>query len=195
MNQQLIASVRAGDLGAVKAWLEGGGDVHARDEHGWSALAWAAGAGQAAVVALLLERGADARETGHDGRTPYQIALAAGRREAARILAEAEAAQGGGAPQATLRPYCRAYPSGELRRFPGWSGTEAPGAGSPEADATADPRVVFLHRDLSVTRTIWPGEQLVFHSTSDEWRRFCAEALQFEPPNDVDPIAPAAAER
>lgn len=189
MDRELLTSVRGGDVDRLQARIAEGADIHARDEHGWTVLAWAAGAGHTSAVQLLLERGADVFVTSNDGRTPYQIAVAAGRRDTARLLAEIEAARDAEAAmrssgQSALRPYCRAYTLQELRRFPEW--TEAADGVAPEGD------VVFLHQDLSVTGTIWPREQLIFESGSPAWRRFCVEQLQFSPPDDLDLMARTA---
>ena len=183
-DDALMASVRAGDVERVRALLDAGADLHARDEHEWTALCWASGAGHAAIVRVLLERGADPCAVGVDRRTPYQIALAAGRVEVARFLATVEAARGGDAVakssgQAAGRPYCRAYQLRDVRRFAAWPGSNA----DPAED---DDSVVFVHRDFSVTRTARAGEGVIFDGASAEWARFCGEELGFEPPGDFE---------
>ncbi len=179
-DMRFIDSVRAGDSDRARALLDEGSDVNARDEHEWTALCWAAGAGRTALVRLLLDRGADVCATGTDGRTPYQIAEAAGRLDVLPLLATEEAARGGACEarssgRAAERPFCRAYPLRELRRFTEW--TEPNGQGA-DADVLSDDTVVFLQRDGSVTRTVWPHEAVLFDGVSEAWQRFCAQELQ-----------------
>jgi hypothetical protein len=184
-GDQLIAHVRAGDVAHARALLDGGVPVDVRDEHDWTPLCWAAGSGDVAMLRLLLDRGADVCAAGADGRTPYQIAVAAGRRDAARVLKDAGAARGVDATsrdggQTGDRPYCRAYELRELRRYAGW--TEAPSADmDASGDDLTDDLVVFVHRDCSVTRTIWPHESMLFDGRSEDWRRFCRDTLRFDP--------------
>jgi hypothetical protein len=184
---ELIASARAGDFAGVDASLRDGADADVRDENGWSALSWAAAGGHARIVRLLIEHGADVFAAADDRRTPYQIALAAGRADVARLLSQAEADHGAPAVaassgQAAQRPYCRAYTLGDLRRFPDWS--EAGGGDLPDGEPLVDDSVLFLHRDLSVTRSVWP-EDVVFRSDSAAWRCFCEADLGFQPPDDL----------
>src|SRR4029077_16610793 len=115
---KLLEAVRAGDHPAVHAALKAGVDLQETDEHGWSALNWAAGKGDLTSIRALLDAGADAARTGKDERTPYQIALAAGHREAAGLLREAQ--KRSGAAVESAQPYCKAYRLSELRQFPHW---------------------------------------------------------------------------
>jgi ankyrin repeat protein len=66
----LIEAVKAGNLSAVATLLASGSEIHQQDEHGWASLHWAAGKGDAAVVGLLLQHGANALQVGRDQRTP-----------------------------------------------------------------------------------------------------------------------------
>jgi hypothetical protein len=79
------------------------------------------------------------------------------------------------------RPYCRAYQLRDVRRFAGWTEPVPAEAETPTADLLSDDSVVFLHRDCSVTRTIWPREAILFAGGSEEWLRFCRDTLQFDP--------------
>lgn len=188
---ELIEAVIAADRERIRELLASGTAVDAADEHGWTALSWAAGRGDAEAVALLLAGGSDVFHRGRDDRTPYLIALAAGRRNAARLLREAELRSD---PQRRglypARPYCRAYPLAELRRFPGWQELPAPAAGdSLQAEDDAAPpveEVVFVHQDLTVTRSAWHGEQVLFVSSAPDWQEFCATTLGFHVPDDLD---------
>jgi len=72
----LWAAVRAGDPKAVKAALDRGADVNARNEIGVTALWIAASKGKAEVVELLLDKGADVNA--RDGiwyQTPLSVAV------------------------------------------------------------------------------------------------------------------------
>jgi hypothetical protein len=178
-RQRLIDAVRSGDVEAVRTALDGGSEPLDRDGDDWSALDWAAGTGDAEIVHLLLEHGADPLQTGEERRTPYDIALAAGRLEAARLLRDAEErADPSRAGTRAWEPYCRGYLASELRAFDGW---HEPGDGD-----LADDAVVFLHTDLTVTASMWPGEDVIFDERSPAWEAYCRTALAFQPPDDFD---------
>ncbi|CAM9387517.1 unnamed protein product, partial [Scytosiphon promiscuus] len=86
----------AGDVSALAAALSegGGGDVHACNTDGWTALHSAAHAGQgSAVMCLLVGRGASPAAVTRRGFTPLHTACMRGRLDAARALA----------PRCTLR--------------------------------------------------------------------------------------------
>jgi outer membrane protein assembly factor BamB len=75
-RDQLWAAVRNGDATAVRAALDGGADVNARNEIGVTALWIAASKGKLEVIDLLLGRGADINA--RDGiwyQTPLSISL------------------------------------------------------------------------------------------------------------------------
>ncbi|HEV2860058.1 MAG TPA: ankyrin repeat domain-containing protein [Pyrinomonadaceae bacterium] len=168
---QLIEAVKGGAPAAVKEAIASGADLNEQDEQGWTPLCWAAARGDAALVALLLDAGADATRVGRDQRTAFMIAQAAGRAEAAALLKEGLRKAGverGGLPE---RAYCRAYPLEELRRFPGW----------PEGGDEAE--VVFLHHDLTVTRSVWRDSGVVFDGVTPEWREFVSGVLDFHAPD------------
>jgi ankyrin repeat protein len=187
----LISSVRAGDAGQTRELLAARADVAARDEDGWSALDWAAGQGDLELIGQLLAAGADAVAAAEDGRRPYDIAVAAGHREAALVLRDAAGlADPAAAADYRWRPYCRAYPVAELRRYPGWPADQAdqPEAG-PAQEAGGQPdQIVFLHDDLTVTASMWQGEDVIFDAVTDEWARFCAGELGFAVPDEIDLI-------
>lgn len=165
----LIAAVKAEDADAV-ARHASAEDVDAVDEHGWTALCWAAGVGNAGIVRLLLDAGADGGVQVPDGRGPYEIALAAGHLGAAGLLR----ADAGPMP---THPYCRAYPLSLLRRYAGWR-EEA------TTSARGDDEVVFVHDDLTVTESAWRDEDVVFADASEPWRRFLEEEVGFHVPDD-----------
>lgn len=187
----LISAVRAGDAAQTRALLAAKADVAARDEDGWSALDWAAGRGDLELIEQLLAAGADALTAAEDGRRPYDIAVAAGHRAAALALRDA-AGQADPAAVADYRwrPYCRAYPIAELSRYPGWPAgqpEQAQAGQAPEAGGQPD-QIVFLHDDLTVTASMWPGEDVIFDTVTDEWARFCERELGFAVPDEIDLI-------
>jgi ankyrin repeat protein len=79
------------DAGNVQALLSGGADVHAASRTGWTALHFAAAAGQQALMEPLLRAGADVNVPDGQGRTPLHIAAGAGYVDAARRLVNAGA--------------------------------------------------------------------------------------------------------
>lgn len=174
MNEpQLIKAAQAGDINYVQALIYGGGNLEQMDGYGWTALNWAAGRGDAAIVRLLLEAGANPANSGRDLRTPYQIALAAAHSEAASLLQQAEQNSGAGS-ESLVRPYCKAYPAKAFNRFPAWPGT------------LADDCIVYLHRDFSVTASMWHGENILFEQASEDWRCYCRDRLGFHVPDDLE---------
>ncbi len=152
-----------------------GEDRAVRDADGWTALDRAAGRGDVDRIRALLAGGVDPAEPGPDGRTPYEIALSAGHREAALLLRPAGGDHG-------WRPYCRAYRYEQLRAFPGW----VPSA----VDEPAGDEAVFLHDDLTVTRSAWPGEDVLFAGGGEQWTAFCRDALGFAVPDELDLSVP-----
>ena len=190
---KLIDAVKAGNASAVTELIEAGADVNQQDEHGWTPLNWAAGKGDTSIVKTLLERGADPLKTGRDERTPYLIALAAGQAEAARLLRDAEAKAGVNGNR-NERPYCKAVVLKQARQYPAWSESrinwkELQDDDRPASDTLAEDDVVFIHRDLTVTQSMWPGENVIFNQVTPEWEKYCRDALQFNPPDDLDLLA------
>ena len=94
VGEDLIAAARKSDLAAVKALLDKGADVNAKNRYGATALSYAAERGSVEVVKLLLERGADVnvKDTFYGAR-PINWALDKGHIEVVRLLL-AKGAQG-----------------------------------------------------------------------------------------------------
>lgn len=193
---KLIEAVKAGNSYAVTELIDSGVDVNQQDEHGWTPLNWAAGKGDTTILRSLLDRGADPSKVGRDERTPYMIALAAGQAEAARLLREAEAKSGTIQKNHAERPYCKAVVLKLARQYPAWaesrinwkqSQDEETAEGS--SDTLSEDDVVFIHRDLTVTQSMWPGENVIFNQVTPEWEKYCREALKFNPPDDLDLLA------
>lgn len=181
MSQEIFEAAREGDLKSLEALLDGGTDVDAEDEQGWTALSWAAGQGHADLVRLLLERGADPIHAGRDQRTPLMIARAAGRRDAAELLRAAEQEAGVWEDPAETRPYCKAYYLRQVAQFPGWDADLELETGD---DGPSEP-VVYLHQDLTVTRSMWHGEDVLYDGSDPAWGPFCRETLEFAVPDDL----------
>ena len=186
---KLIEEAKAGNSKGVEALIESGADVNQQDEQGWTALNFAAGNGDVALVKLLVEKGADVFKVGRDQRTPYMIALAAGRAEAARFLKEAEDNSPSNAPVRPAREYCKAYHLGDLRKFAGWKeGQTAPDNGD-AGRGYNDETIVYLHQDFTVTESMMRNEDVIFNDVTPEWEEFCRSSLQFKVPDDFDLMA------
>lgn len=177
MDEPLIEAAKHGDVAAARALIDSGTNVNVHgNEQKWTPLNHAAGRGDLAMVKLLVENGgADVTLTGCDNRTPYDIAVAAGRRDVARYLAYAETLASGGAR--APRAYCRAYHLRALREFPGWTENGAPGE---------DDTVVFIHQDLTITLSMFHGKDVIMSDVSPKWQEFCRDVLNFEVPDDLD---------
>ena len=195
----LIEAVKAGDLQKTETAVAAGADVNAPGpEQQWTALNYAAGKGDLAMVDLLVQRGADVFRTGRDNSTPYQIAVAAGHAAVPRRLAAAEAAAGGdtrriSSRQSETRPYCKAYYLKDLRRFAGWSESRTNWKASADdraAAGLADDDVVFLHQDLTVTQSMFHNENVIMGTVTPQWQAFCTTELRFKVPDDFDLISP-----
>lgn len=191
---KLIEAVKAGNSDAVNELIEAGADINQQDEHGWTPLNWAAGKGDVTILKSLLDRGADPVKVGRDERTPYLIALAAGQAEAARLLREAEAKSGVNGSNRSDRPYCKAVVLKQARQYAAWSESRINWKQSQDDDKSevatlSEDDVVFLHRDLTVTQSMWAGENVIFNQVTPEWESYCREALKFHPPDDLDLLA------
>lgn len=179
----IIEVVKRCDLEHLKELILDPKVVNESDEHGWTALHWAAGKGDAQAVQLLIEHGGDIALTGKDERTPLMVAKAAGRREVVQILSAAEQVRGLWVDPATTQLYCKAYEVSHLRRFPQWS--EIQGETIEGQAPLNDHDVVYLHQNFTVTRAMWPDQELVFTNATPEWKEFCQKTLQFSIPEDL----------
>jgi ankyrin repeat protein len=179
----IIEAIKKGDLESLKKMVTERESVNLADENGWTALHWAAGKGDANAVSFLLEHGADVVSTGNDERTPLMIAKAADRREVVQILSNAEQASGQWKDLATTQLYCKAYEVGDLRRYSHWS--ENPGEKEAQAAPLSDHDIVYLHQNFTVTRSMWPDQEVVFTKVTSEWKGFCETNLQFSIPEGL----------
>ena len=87
----LKAAAVSGDTDTVKALLDKGTKVDARDENGGTALGHAVWFGRLETVRLLIDRGADVNVKKQDGMTPLQLAIASNHPEVAEVLKKAGA--------------------------------------------------------------------------------------------------------
>jgi len=85
-NKMFLDAVRKGDLKLVGALLEGGADVNARGEKGWTALMRAAVNGHVDVVKILIEKGADVNLQKDSGETAIMCVAFNGNEEITKIL-------------------------------------------------------------------------------------------------------------
>jgi hypothetical protein len=201
---KLIEAVKACDHAGVRATCESQEQLRQVDEYGWTALHWAASKGDAGVVRLLLERGADVFKEGSDLRTPYKIAVAAGHAEVCELLRDAGEKAGGEHADRAAREYCSAYRLSELSRFSGWidetrppgeTGGKAHGGEQERADESdAGEEFLFIHHDFTVTTSMWHGEGVRFSRVTPEWKAFCAEALNFKVADELDLLVPSRRE-
>ncbi|MEQ1559089.1 MAG: ankyrin repeat domain-containing protein [Methyloglobulus sp.] len=182
---KLIEAVENGEIDRIKNLLDEEVDIEQKDDYGWTALNWVAGKGNTRVVEILLSAGANISNVGRDKRTAYQIALAAAHIETASALQKAEQKAFVDMEMA-VRPYCRAYPVAELRQFSDWHEL---------LSDLAEDAIVFVHQDLSVTRSMFHGKDFVFNNISTSWETFCKNQLAFAVPTDLELAASFAASK
>ena len=84
-------AARKGDVASLRAMLERGAKVNARDDHDDTALTWAATQGHAQACRLLLGAGADADARQYDGATALMLAADRGHLDVVEALVEAKA--------------------------------------------------------------------------------------------------------
>ena len=87
----LMEATTKGDSEKVKALLEKGADVNAKENNGLTALMRAAFAGQSEIVQALVAKGADVNTKVNNGFTALMMAKKKGHKEIVRILKEAGA--------------------------------------------------------------------------------------------------------
>lgn len=191
---QLIAAAATEGVVTVKELIESDSDINQQDEQGWTLLSLSAAKGDAALVSQLLGKGADVFRTGLDQRTPYMIALAAGHIDIATSLKKAMDRSEADDPNVKAAQYCRAYSLKELREFSGWSENgfkprdknEITDNAAGEHQRLSDSDVVFLHQDLSVTASMWYGENIIFNQATPAWTKFTSSHLKFCAPEITD---------
>ncbi|MHC4679107.1 MAG: ankyrin repeat domain-containing protein [Planctomycetota bacterium] len=90
-DSSIHGAARLGVLDKVKAFVENGTDINAKDGQGMTPLHLAAQKGQREVVEFLILRGADVHAKDNQGRTPLDLALSKRRNDVVTLLAEAGA--------------------------------------------------------------------------------------------------------
>ena len=96
--------------------------------------------------------------------------------------------------------YCKAYHVLKYRSFPGWDEdtsnlrkarnvVDGKEVEVPRSTLTEDD-VLYLHDNFVVTDGIFQDENIVFQNATPEWKRFCAEQLQFAIPDYVQQARP-----
>ena len=92
---------------------------------------------------------------------------------------------------AKMGSYCKAYPIEKLREFTKWEqnaklnlagGGGAEGDDSEEESHPFKGRYLFLQDNFTVTEGVFIDEQIVFDKITEDWKKFCTDALQFEIP-------------
>ena len=86
LENELLKAVLAGDVVKVKALIEEGADVNAKNENGWSPLHWAVMLEHKEIVELLIAHGADVNAKNKWGWTPLHMAALFCRTEIAKFL-------------------------------------------------------------------------------------------------------------
>jgi len=86
LERDLIESIKKGHIAIVHAFLAKGADCNGSDDHGDTALCWAAAGGNTAIVSLLVDQGADPNLRDGNGATPLEIAIRKGRGEVVELL-------------------------------------------------------------------------------------------------------------
>ncbi|MYF90760.1 MAG: ankyrin repeat domain-containing protein [Gemmatimonadetes bacterium] len=80
--------VEKGDLFAVQLFMDAGMAIHARTDHGETALMVAAGEGHVEMVQLLVDNGTDINAQTGSGRTALMVAAGEGHVEVGRFLVD-----------------------------------------------------------------------------------------------------------
>ena len=183
-ENKLIAAVQQGDIELVRQAIDEGADVNERDQQGWTPLHWSAGSGNVEIIRFLLNHWSDVTLAGRDNRTPLMVARSVGRTEVVAVLTEAEKARGVWQDPRESRPYCKGYYLKDLHDYPHWTASQEVSQNGHESAAGTDP-IVYIQRDFTVTKSVWPREGVIFKAVTPEWINFCESQLKFSIPSDL----------
>ena len=90
-NNALISAIISGDAATVKTLIDQNPErVHARDNHTWTPLMWAAATRHDAIALMLIDAGADVLAQDEQGQTARIIAITAEAFDTADLLATKE---------------------------------------------------------------------------------------------------------
>jgi hypothetical protein len=101
--------------------------------------------------------------------------------------------------------YCKAYHVKDFRNFPDWKedvksllpakkfegGKEV----VTERSSLADGDILYLQENYVVTDGIFKDDHVVFERVTDEWKRYCADVLDFRLPDHLSTGAAETQER
>ena len=93
VNSDLSDAARKGDTATVQTLLNNGADVNATDEHGGTALMYAAVNGHTATVQALIDAGADVNKLHNFGKSALILAQEKGHTAVVGLLIQAGAIQ------------------------------------------------------------------------------------------------------
>ena len=79
-----------------------------------------------------------------------------------------------------MREYSKAYHLKALRAFPQWEEKDRD-----DKDELNDESVVYLQDNFTVVKDVFEEEDYIFDAVTEEWKKFCAEELDFEIPEDL----------
>jgi ankyrin repeat protein len=85
-DKSIHKAASGGNIEAIKQHLNGGANVDAKDEEGWTPLHFAAWFGHKEIVELLIAEGADVNVKDHKGRTPLNEAIETNQTKTADLL-------------------------------------------------------------------------------------------------------------
>ena len=189
-------AVKAANYDLVRNLIkEQGCKVHQRAEQDWTPLNFAAGKGDVKMVKLLVEElGADITAVGRDRRRPSAIARAANRKEVVAYLSEREKALGVWENPSSGDPTARPTTSAIFVSSGRGSRSATTGRSTSTGRTTSRP----ISRSpstttpwcssttiLTVTKSMWRGEHVIFDSVTPEWEAFCKTELKFAIPEEL----------
>lgn len=88
-----------------------------------------------------------------------------------------------------LGKFCKAYPLGQFRQFPGWKEdahnarkilTEIDGETHEVPRELAETDYLYLQENFTVTDGIFLNEHIIFDDITPEWIEFCQNTLGFK---------------